>query len=140
MTNFALQLKAEITRLAKKESKATAANLKKAATQARSEIAALKRRVGALEMMIKKLSKASKESNEVQSEHGKVAYRFRSSGFASLRKRLGLSGAEMAKILGVSAQSVYHWETGMTRPRANQLASIAELRKLGKKQVAAKLA
>jgi len=45
----------------------------------------------------------------------------------------------MGKLLGVSAQSVYHWETGKTKPRVSQLAAIAAVRKLGKRAVAAKL-
>ncbi|MBU3710747.1 MAG: helix-turn-helix transcriptional regulator [Limnohabitans sp.] len=57
-----------------------------------------------------------------------------------LRKKLGISAAEMGQLLGVSAQSVYHWETGKTKPRASQLAAIAAVRKLGKRAVAAKLA
>jgi DNA-binding transcriptional regulator YiaG len=54
--------------------------------------------------------------------------RFRVGGFAALRKKLGLSAAEMAKLLGVSAQSVYHWETGKSKPRASQLQEIAAVR------------
>ena len=65
--------------------------------------------------------------------------RFRVGGFASLRKKLGLSAAEMGKLIGVSAQSVYHWETGKTKPRASQLTAISAVRKMGKKEVAAKL-
>ena len=68
------------------------------------------------------------------------ALRFRADGFASLRKKLGLSGNDMAKLLGVSNQSVYHWESGKSKPRAAQLAAIAAARKLGKKEAAAKLA
>jgi DNA-binding transcriptional regulator YiaG len=66
--------------------------------------------------------------------------RFRVAGFANLRKKLGLSAAEMGKLMGVSAQSVYHWETGKSRPRAAQLAAIAAVRKLGKREVAQRLA
>lgn len=65
--------------------------------------------------------------------------RFRVAGFANLRKKLGLSAAEMGQLIGVSAQSVYHWEAGKTRPRASQLAAIAAVRKLGKREVAARL-
>ena len=48
--------------------------------------------------------------------------------------------AEMGKLLGVPAQSVYHWETGKTKPRAGQLVAIAAVRKLGKRAVIANLA
>ena len=60
-------------------------------------------------------------------------------GFAALRKKLGLSATDMGKLIGVSGQSVYHWETGKTKPRASQLQAIAAVRKMGKRAVAAKL-
>lgn len=66
--------------------------------------------------------------------------RFRAGGFASLRKKLDLSASDMGKLLGVSAQSVYHWESGKARPRASQLQAIAAVRKLGRRAVAAQLA
>ncbi len=56
------------------------------------------------------------------------------------RKKLGISAADMGKLIGVSGQSVYHWETGKTKPRASQLAAISAIRKMGKRAVAAKLA
>jgi len=61
-------------------------------------------------------------------------------GFAALRKKLGLSATDMGKLIGVSGQSVYHWETGKTKPRASQLQAIAAVRKMGKRAIAAKLA
>jgi DNA-binding transcriptional regulator YiaG len=66
--------------------------------------------------------------------------RFRAAGFATLRKKLGLSAAEMGKLIGVTQQTVYHWEKGQARPRASQLQNIAAIRKLGKRGAAAKLA
>lgn len=56
------------------------------------------------------------------------------------RKKLGISAADMGKLIGVSGQSVYHWETGKTKPRASQLQAIAAVRKMRKRAVAAKLA
>ena len=72
-------------------------------------------------------------------EDSRSALRFRVAGFAALRKKLDISAADMGKLLGVSAQSVYHWETGKTKPRASQLAAISAVRKMGKREVAAKL-
>ena len=66
--------------------------------------------------------------------------RFRADGFASLRKKLGLSAADMGKLLGVSLQTIYHWEKGQSKPRASQMQGIAEVRKLGKRGAAARLA
>lgn len=61
---------------------------------------------------------------------------FRVNGFASLRKKFGLSAAQMALLLCVSNQSSYHWEMGKSKPRAPQLQAFAAVRKLGKKQMA----
>lgn len=36
---------------------------------------------------------------------------------ASLRRRLGLSQAGLARLLGVRQQTVSEWETGLHRPR-----------------------
>ena len=140
MSNFAQQLKGEISRIARKEVRDETQDLRKASAQYRAEIAALKRHIAGLEASIKKLSKGqpAKVAKPDEGEES-PALRFRVGGFAALRKKLGLSAADMGKLLGVSAQSVYHWETGKTKPRASQLAAISAVRKMGKKEVAAKL-
>jgi len=141
MSNFAAQLKTEISRLAKKESRTQAAVLKKAQTTHRAEIADLKRRIASLEAVVRRLGKTSAQSaTPAKEEDEPQGLRFRADGFASLRKKFGLSATQMALLLGVSNQSVYHWETGKSKPRAAQLQAIAAVRKLGKKQVAERLA
>lgn len=141
MSTFANQFKAEIGRLAKKEVRSETGALKKASFQYRSEIAALKKRLTEMEAQIRKLAKTKAKTSEASvNEDDSPALRFRVGGFAALRKKLGLSAAEMGKLIGVSAQSVYHWETGKTKPRSSQLAAISAVRKMGKKAVAAKLA
>ena len=140
MTNFAQQLKGEISRIARKEVRAETQALKKASAQYRFEIAALKRRIASLEASVKKAPSGRAQKPEAVEEGGEAtSLRFRVAGFAALRKKLGLSAAEMGKLIGVSAQSVYHWETGKTKPRASQLLAISAVRKMGKKEVAAKL-
>lgn len=141
MSAFANQLKSEISRVARKEIRAETQALKKALTQHRSEIAALKRRIAGLESLIKKVGKGVGRVRPVErtAEAGRTALRFRVAGFASLRKKLGISAADMGRLLGVSSQSVYHWETGKTKPRPSQLAAIAAVRKMGKRAVAEKL-
>mgnify|MGYP000564866826 CR=1 FL=1 len=134
MTNFAVQLKAEISRIAKKEVRSETKQLKKASVSYRSEIAALKRRLSELEKALSKAKKVSaKPANSVNAEPSE-SLRFRPSGFATLRKKLGLSAEQMGKLVGVSAQSVYHWEAGKSRPRASQLPAISAARQLTKKQ------
>ena len=53
---------------------------------------------------------------------------------ASQRKRLGLSAAECGVLIGASSQSVYKWEEGKARPRAEHLPAIFSLRNLGRRQ------
>lgn len=145
MSSFADQLKSEIARIARKELRAETRVLKKANAQYRADIAALKRRLAEAERALARLAKGGarvRVRDDAAEEDASPAQglRFRVAGFANLRKKLGLSAAEMGKLIGVSPQSVYHWETGKSRPRAVQLAAIAAVRKLGKREVAARLA
>lgn len=141
MPNLAALLKSEISRIARKEVRAETQAFKKASAQYRADIAALKRRIASLESALRKLGKTSLVSRKAAAEASTPqSLRFRVGGFAALRKKLGLSAAEMGQLLGVSAQSVYHWESGKSKPRAAQLAAIAQVRKLGKREAAARLA
>ena len=47
--------------------------------------------------------------------------------FLSARKKSGLSQAEVAEALGVSAAAVCQWETGKTVPDSRKLPRIAEV-------------
>jgi DNA-binding XRE family transcriptional regulator len=139
MTNFANQIKSEIARIAKKEVRAETQQLKKASAQYRSDIAALKRHIAVLEATVKKLNKAQPKPVLKVEKEPATALRFRAGGFASLRKKLGLSAEQMGKLINVSAQSIYHWEAEKSRPRASQLPAIAAARKLTKKGAWSKL-
>ncbi len=141
MTTFANQLKAEITRIAKKSGKFETADLKKSSARYRSEIAELKRRIAALESAIGRIGKQARKSSKVTTGPGedKEKLRFRQDGFITLRKKLSLSANEMGQLLGVSGQSIYKWEQGKAKPRASQLPAIAAARRMGKKEVMAKL-
>lgn len=134
MPNFATQLKSEIQRLARKEIRVEISSLRKSATTYRAEIAALKRRISALEATVKKVSKPV-STRKVEPENSS-ALRWRAPGFASLRKKLGLSATNMGRLLDVAGATVYSWEAGISKPRANQLATIARVRKLGKRAAA----
>ena len=56
--------------------------------------------------------------------------RFSSRGLRTHRNKLGLSAAEYAGLVGVSAQTIYNWERETSRPRVEQAAAIAALRSL----------
>lgn len=139
MSTFANQLKGEIARVAKKEVRGETKQLKQASSKYRSEIAALKRQVAVLEAAIKKLSKGQSRPAKADAGESQEKLRFRAPGFVTLRKKLGLSAEQMGKLIGVSAQSVYHWEQGKSRPRSSQLPAIAAVRRMGKKDALLKL-
>jgi DNA-binding transcriptional regulator YiaG len=134
MPNFAAQLKSEIQRLARKETRSEISSLRKSVATYRVEIAALKRRLSELEAIVKKLSKPT-AAKKVESNESS-ALRWRAPGFSSLRKKIGLSAADMGKLLGVAGATVYSWEAGKTKPRASQMAAIARVRQLGKRAAA----
>jgi DNA-binding transcriptional regulator YiaG len=139
MPNIATVLKEEITRLARKELRANMETLKKAVTTYRSEIAALKRRVEQLERQCKRTAKVVSKAVAHEPQQEATNLRFRVDGFKAHRERLGLSAADYAKLIGVSALSVYKWEGGQARPRARYLPAIAAVRKMGKREAAARL-
>ena len=140
MADITRIFKEEIARLARKEIRAETERLKKASAQYRSDIAALKRQVADLE---KQLGRAARQTRPVESpapSNGEDApHRFSVKGLKSLRARLEISAADFARLLGVSPQTIYNWETEKTRPRADQVAAIAGLRMIGKREVRARL-
>ena len=144
MPNIATLLKDEITRLARKEIRVQTDAMKKQLSQQRHDIVALKRNAASLE---KKLSKLETQAPQSQSTvtpapadgQDDMHVRFTAKGLRSQRKRVGLTAASYAKLLGVTPQSIYNWERGTTRPRKAQVALLATLRGIGKKEINAKL-
>lgn len=142
MPNIATALKQEISRLARKEIRTEVEALKKASTQYRSQIAALRKKVDALERQLKRTVKGVAKSTPAkppENSSSEARLRFRATGFAQHRKRLGLSAREMGLLLDASALSVYKWESGQAKPRAKHLEAIAAVRKLGKREAAKRL-
>jgi DNA-binding transcriptional regulator YiaG len=141
MPNIASTLKQEIGRIARKQTRAEIAALKKAVSMYRSEIAALKRRAGDLEQQLRRVRKSRATVRPAQQDNeADATFRFSPKGLASHRERLGLSANDMGKLLGASGQSVYKWENGDARPRARNMPGIAAVRSLGRRDVARILA
>lgn len=141
MPNFATALKSEISRVARKEARSETLGMKKATSQHRSDIATLKRRIAGLEQLVKRLAKLPNQKLTVESGEDKSpGIRFSAARLTAQRERLGLTAAELAKLLGVSYQSVHKWENEISSPRASQLVSIATLNKMGKRLAQSRLA
>jgi DNA-binding transcriptional regulator YiaG len=126
--------------VARKELRGETQSLKKSISQYRTQIAQLKRRTQALEQQVKRLGKAGgRAAPQPAEDETSRQVRFSAKSLAAQRKRLGLSAAALARLLGVSALSVYKWESGNTRPRAKQIQAIAALRGMGKREAAQRL-
>lgn len=134
MPNLASVLKSEITRLARKAIKAELAATKKAAATHRRDIAELKRQLRDQAQKIAALERAMATVKSAEPEVDTANVRFSPKWVRTHREKLGLSQADYAAVVGVSALTIYNWESGKTRPRARQLAAWAAVRALGKRE------
>ena len=140
MANIGTLLKDEISRLSRREIRRQIETMRKASAQYRRNIAALKRQAGKLERQVARLEASVFDTPRVKASAatGKQV-RFVAKGLKSQRERLGLSAADYAKLAGVSSQSIYNWERGAARPRAGQIATLAALRGINKREALARL-
>jgi DNA-binding transcriptional regulator YiaG len=144
MPNIATILKAEISRVARKEVRAEIETLKKASVLHRSSIAALRRQVSALEKELRSVAKGSRRRAPTETAASEAAgsgpaRRFSASRLAAHRSKLDLSAAAYGKLAGVSGQTIYNWEQGKARPRPAQLQQLAAVRELSRREAAARL-
>lgn len=141
MPDLAATLKEEIRRLARKEIRAQVSTTQKAAAQHRREIAQLKRQLAAQQRKIAALESQERrqptEPSATAEELGMARFSIRS--VKAQRRRLRLSAEEFGKLLNVSAQTVYNWEQGRTRPARAQFAALVELRKIGRREALRRL-
>ncbi len=141
MRNVAEALRAEITRLAKKESKSQVATLKAASVRYRREIAELKRVTKLLEKRVAHLElQEGRRAKKAPSPDLAEGRRFSSRGLRSHRAKLGLSAQEYGLLVGVSGQMIYKYERAETRPRRGQIAKLVAVRGLGKREARQRLA
>ena len=135
MANVATVLKDEITRLARKELRKAVDPIRKLLAIQRREIVALKRDRLILLREVKALAKGKGREVTAPAEEPAARVRFSPAGLKTLRARLGISAAAFGSLVGVSGQTIYHWENEKAQPRKAQLPRIAALRGVGKKDV-----
>jgi DNA-binding transcriptional regulator YiaG len=140
MPNLAAILKSEIARLARKESRSQSAVLRKATSQYRRDIAALKRqlktairKLAILESLARKQQGAQVEQVETEGR------RYSARSVKAHRRNLGLSAADYGKLIKVTGKTVYTWELGTARPRDGAFRRWIAIRSLGKRQALAML-
>ncbi len=141
MTSLAVALKDEIRRLARKEVRDQTGSTAQAVTRYRREIAQLKRQTHELEKKLSFLESQERKRLEAPepAPSADEGARFSARSVQAQRRKTGLSAADYARLVGVSALTIYNWEQGKTRPRQEQLAALVALRGIGKREAQAKL-
>lgn len=140
MPNITAVLNEQIRRLAGREIVARTKTTRKLTAHYRRDIAALKRQVASLTKVVGFLEKQEKKrvaSQPVPQEVGDV--RFRADGLRSHRAKLGLSTDNYGRLAGVSGMSIQRWESGKVRPRKAQVAMLAAVRGIGKREAEKRL-
>lgn len=140
MPNLGSMMREEITRLSRRASSGDLASLRKISAQQRRHIAALRREVSQLAQQLSALSRQMPKTltPPPEASRGKPL-RFVATGLRAHRLRLGLSANQMATLVNVSDQTIYNWERGVTRPHPDQLATLAQVRNLSKRDAQARL-
>ena len=144
MSNILKELKAEISRLARKEAKAIVAPAQKASAIYRGLIAGLRKQVFSLQKEVAILKKAVPSPEKAIQAKDAPEGRFwmTGQGVRTLRKRLGLTQSVFGKLAGVSNAAVVNWEShkGKINFRKATAGALQGLRGKGKREVAEILA
>jgi DNA-binding transcriptional regulator YiaG len=137
MPDLASVLKQELRRLAKREANALTAPLRKAVSQLRQQAWALNRQSGDLR---RQLAAANEPAvTELPMVKPKGITRLGPTRIRALRRRLGLTQPEFAKLIKASTMSVGNWESGRKTPSTTMRAKIIAARTLTRTAAAKKL-
>jgi DNA-binding transcriptional regulator YiaG len=141
MANITSVLNDQIRRLARREINNQSRVVRRLTAQHRRDIAALKREVASLQKTVAFLERQEKRrvASAPATPSKLEGIRFRADGLRSHRQRLGISAEDYGRLVGASGLSVYHWESGKVRPRREQVAKLAGVRGLGKREAMKRL-
>ena len=133
-------LKAEISRLAKKEAKQVVSPVKKASASYRGLIASLRKQVTSLQKEVAMLKRAAPKADKVLASKTEPEGRFwiTGKGVKAMRKKTGLTQERFGKLVGVSVPTVVNWEKakGKLNLRKATAGALQALRGKGKREVA----
>ena len=135
MADLKQLLNDEIRRLARKEIKVslapmaeTIAALKRQVAEQKKQIAALSRAMPAPEAKAESIAASIAKPSDKK-------VRINAAGIIRLRGKLGVTQAELAKLLNVAMHTVSVWEQGRRIPRGAHKAQLAALRGIGKREI-----
>jgi DNA-binding transcriptional regulator YiaG len=143
MSTLAQTIKDEIRRISRREIGRALSNFRRDHIALKKRLAEQKSKIYAIEKECKELSK--KQATFVQDAHSEpegeqVAVYAR--GIKSLRRRLGLSQSDLAKLVGMNRISISHWEKKsgkITIIKPEVRKTLTELKGMKKAEVATRL-
>lgn len=145
MSNIAQVLKAEISRISKREAKALSSPTRSTAIQLKKTVANLKTRLAILERSNRELQKqvatlVASQPAPVEAPEGRAW--ISGKGVKTLRRKTGLSQKEFGMLTGVSTGAVTLWESqsGMLKLRDATKKAIMAVRGIGKTEARKRLA
>lgn len=136
MPNIATVLKQEIQRLARREARALVMPVKNALLRERKSVAGLRARVASQGNEIGRLQARMRAVGSMRpkvSEDTLKKTRWRKDTVRAIRMSLGLSQADFAQLVGVSANAVYQWESNRSSPQHKYRTVMLGLRGMGKR-------
>lgn len=145
MPNVAKVFREEISRISRHEAKVAVAPIRKPTIRLRKDVASLKTRLAALEKAHKELQAIVAKCQAAQpapvpetADKGWISGK----GVKTLRKRLGLTQGELAKLVGVSSKAVTVWESksGMLKLRDKTKVAVFAVRGIGAREAKERLA
>jgi DNA-binding transcriptional regulator YiaG len=146
MPNLSQVLKAEITRISRREIKSSVSPIRSSNFVLKRTVAALKKRIAVLESENKRFIALQNELQEkkceaqiAQVQNNKI--RITSQSIKALRAKLGLSQDSLAMLLGMSGNAIYLMERkgGRLRLRTSTMTKLMALRGIGKREAVRKL-
>ena len=141
MPNIASVFKSEIIRVTRKEVRSETDVLRKSILAQRSSIVSLKRELAELRKELRSGGKTKKPAvmDFDNSQENEVKRRFSPARLATHRAKLGFSAADYGVLVGVSAQSIYLYEQGKSRPHADVVRKLAMIKELSKQNLVDRL-
>jgi DNA-binding transcriptional regulator YiaG len=138
MPTLAAALKQEVSRLAAREVKKVLRPLRKVQRQVtalRLDAKGYRRTLLSVERRFVRLKARVARGAGSAAERGR---RIAGDTVRALRRRLGMTRLEFAKVLNVSPGSIFGWESGRTVPRGKNVARILEVKKMGVRKARAR--
>lgn len=131
MANLAATLKSEIRRLAAREIQKALHPLRRIQKQLKALRGSTRSHRYALAGLKRRMVRMKAAARVAVGGPGGRGAQMSPEAIAAMRRGLGMSRLEFAKLLGVSPGSIFGWEKGRTLPRGQSLERLREVRKLG---------